>query len=92
MNDKDRDAFLSYVETYIYSDPEAAPLVAGFVQKGLTKSLDEVKARASEMEAALLALACQRFRNRDEYVKQVVGRWSGHSSFEWDWLLKPEED
>ena len=84
-----REKFLDWVRAYVEADPEAAPHVAGYVQRGLNAALTQAYERAADMEVALAALAAKRYKGADALVLDKLRKWEGKTSLRWDWLVTP---
>lgn len=84
-----REQFLQWVRDYIEADPEAAPHVAAYVQRGLNDALTQAYERAADMECALAALAAKRYKGADALVLDKLRKWEGKTALRWDWLTTP---
>lgn len=79
-----REQFLTMVEGYIKSDPEAAAYVSDYVARGLNASRKEAMERAADMEVALSVMIAQRYKGRETLVLDKLRKWNGRSALRWD--------
>jgi len=79
-----RDQFLSIVESYIKSDPEAAAYISNYIARGLNASRVEALERAADMEVALSVMIAQRYKGREASVLDKLRKWNGKSALRWD--------
>lgn len=93
MTDKlARAVFLADFEHYIAYDPDVVPFLFEYMQRGLTRALDESRTRAADMEAALaFSLSRSLKQKNNALIKQKLERWHGKSALDWRWFFEEQK-
>ena len=93
MTDKlARAVFLADFEHYIAYDPDVVPFLFEYMQRGLTKALDESRTRATDMEVALaFSLSRDLKQKNNALIKQKLEKWQGKSALDWRWFFEEKD-
>ena len=93
MTDKlARAVFLADFEHYIAYDPDVVPFLFEYMQRGMTKALDESRTRAADMEAALAFSISRNLKQKDNaLIKQKLEQWQNKSALDWRWFFEEQK-